>query len=178
MDWMNQTLEAPREGGGNSLLAPGLGNYTVVSAEVATNKWNGRNQLDYRITGPGGSTTESVPLEPWDPAKVDTFVKMFTNNLGNLGIDVEGKTPVQILATLEDDARTLAGNVIECNVVHSDRKPKPDGSHLKDDGTPWQDQKVYINRLVSRAPQAAPAPAMTGVAAAFDPFTPDSADPF
>lgn len=165
MSWQNTTLEAPREGG-NALLTPGVGNYTITSAEAGPNQWNGRNELTLRVSGPGGSGKTTIPLEPWDTSdqsKIDTFLKMFNNGLGNIGIVTEGRTAVQVLAALPKELPGIAGNVVELNVVHSDRKPKPDGSHLKDDGTPWTDQKIYVNRLVSTGPaptaqaQAAPA---------------------
>lgn len=153
--WLSTTLDAPSEGGGNSLLPPGVQNVTITDAVAGENQYNGRNEVTLRISG--AKTT--IPLEPWDANKIDQFLKMFNNGLGNIGIETQGKTAQQVLGTLPQDLPGVIGNVIEVNVVHSDRKPKPDGSHLKDDGTPWTDQKVYINRLVSRGTGAAPATA-------------------
>lgn len=170
-DWMNTTLEAPREGG-NSLLPEGLNNYTIVSADIGANQWNGRNELTLRITSAAGSGKHTIPLEPWDSAKVDTFLSIFNNSLGNIGIETEGKTPVQILATLEQDIAGVFGNVIEVNVKHEAQKSKPDGSHLREDGTPWMNAKSYINRLVTkRGPEAEFEKQPVGVAApaGFDP---------
>ena len=170
-DWLDTTLDAPREGG-NSLLNPGVGNYAITEATIGVNQWNGRNELTLRISGSGGSGKTTIPLEPWSADALDTFMRIFNSSLGNIGIAVEGRTAKQVLAALPKELPGVVGNIIEINVVHSDRKPKPDGSHLKQDGTPWTDQKEYINRLVKASdPAPVAAPAMAGVAApsGFDP---------
>jgi len=153
--WMTTTLAAPRAGGGG-LIPAGVNNFKITDARTEVNKYNGRNEAVLRFAGEEGGGQSTIPLEPWDSNKVDTFLNIFNNSLGNIGIEVEGKTAQQVLGTLEKDLPGIIGNIVELNVVHSDRKPKPDGSHLKEDGTPWQDQKVYINRLV-KAGDGAPA---------------------
>lgn len=151
--WMTTTLSAPRAGGGG-LIPAGVNNFKITDARIEVNKYNGRNEAVLRFTSEAGGGQSTIPLEPWDQNKVDTFLGIFNNSLGNIGIEVEGKTAQQVLGTLEKDLPGVIGNIVELNVVHSDRKPKPDGSHLKQDGSPWQDQKVYINRLVKRGDSA------------------------
>lgn len=174
--WMTTTLDAPSEGGGYSLLPAGINNYTIKNAEIVANKWNGRNEVVLTISCPEGSGKTDIPLEPWSADAVDTFLKVFKNGLGNIGIPVEGKTPQQILATLTTDLPKVIGNVVEFSVEHKTRKAKPDGSHLKQDGTPWMDAKAYINRLVQRGTGLAPSgqtaaaptdPGMSALDAAF-----------
>jgi hypothetical protein len=170
--WMTQTLSAPSEGGGYSLLPAGLNNFTIRHAEIVQNKWNGRNELELTISSSEGGGKHAIPLEPWSADAIDTFLKVFNNGLGNIGIPVEGLTAQQVLAKLPTQVAGLVGNVIECNVLHQPRKPKADNSHLKDDGTPWLDAKCYINRLVSTGPAptaqaAAPSSEMAALDAAF-----------
>lgn len=150
--WMSSTLDAPSEGGGFSLLPAGLNNYTIKDADIRVNPWNSRNEVLLRLSSPEGSGEHTIPLEPWDMNAIDTFLKVFNNSLGNIGIPVQGLTAQQVLANLPNTLPTVIGNVIECNVLHEPRKPKPDGSHLKQDGTAWLNAKCYINRLVARGP--------------------------
>lgn len=165
--WMTATLDAPREGGGG-LLPEGVNNYTITDATVGANQWNGKNEVTLRINCPAGGGKTNILLEPWDMNKVDDFVKRFTNDLGNIGIETQGKTIAQVLATLPQDIKSVIGNVVEFNVKHSDRKAKPDGSHLKDDGTPWKDAKAFINRLVAKSGAPAAAATVDPAAAALD----------
>ena len=60
----------------------------------------------------------------------------------------------QFLEQAEDFAAKLIGEVVEAKCV--DQKPRPDGKHLKDDGTPWQNW--YINRGLGEDGKAAAAP--------------------
>ena len=162
--WMTTTLSAPRAGGGG-LIPAGVNNFKITDARIEVNKYNGRNEAVLRFSGEEGGGQSTIPLEPWDQNKVDTFLNIFNNSLGNIGIEVEGKTAQQVLGTLEKDLPGVIGNIVELNVIHEDQKPKPDGSHLKQDGTPFKNQKVYINRLVKQG-EGAPA---AGGAGGFSP---------
>lgn len=154
-DYLNTTLGAA-SGGSNSLLPTGIRNFEISSADIVENKYNGRSELTVTFNSEAGSGRERFMLEPWSTEQkaIEQFISMVTNNLGGLGIQTEGRTLREVLGALPQEKNQLIGSVVELKVEHKDRKPKPDGSHLKDDGTPWQDQRVYVNRVVKEAPAA------------------------
>lgn len=164
-NWMDSTLAAPSEGG-RTMLPEGVGNFTISDARIEVNRFNGRNEAVLRLAGERGGGQHTIPLEPWSADAIDTFLRIFNNSLGNIGVPVEGRTAKQVLEQLPNTLAATIGNVVEMNVIHEDQKPKPDGSHLKEDGTPWKNQKAYLNRLVSEKGAATGGP-MAALDAAF-----------
>lgn len=177
--------------GGPALLPPGTRNFTMVSATPQVNEYTGRRQIVFTMNSVEGGGKVEVDLEADAQYQdiVNGIIKSCAMALGFEPTNGDADLHQVILPEFIQKLPTLAGTVVELNVVHSEYQRKgKDGFPMVDEATGQpvmgKRQKVYWNKLVQRgngAPQAAAPVTPAGFSPSdFQPVpnTPDEDIPF
>jgi hypothetical protein len=158
-----QTAKIDKAGYDNSPFPEGTYNLIVKDSKIIDNK-DGQPVHKMMLEIVGGDTA-GRKVWPYSPnlTSVDGVLSMAKNVRAILGDVVpgnktdDGQFEIALDAFLdeaEEFAAKLIGEVVEAKCVNS--KVKADGSHLKDDGTPWQNW--FINRGLGEDAKKAAAP--------------------
>ena len=145
--------------GGGGLLPKGVRVYDITKArvEVSTRGAKLRELVIGLADSEGHSGETTVALEPFDksPRGVELWESLFKGAAQGLGFTpTAGHLPmVDIANEFASWVPTsgLVGSTVEAMVKHVESKPKPDGSHLKDDGTPFVNHRVTFRGIVGAA---------------------------
>ena len=155
-----QTAKVDKNNFDNSPFPEGIYTLKVTDSKIATNK-DGQpiHKMTLEVIGGPKAGRKVWPFAP-NLTSVDGVLGMVKNVRSILGDVVPGEKTDDgqfevaldaFLESAEDFAAKLIGEVIEAKCVNS--KPRADGKHLRDDGTPWQNW--FINRGLGEDGKAA-----------------------
>lgn len=138
-----------KEAKGGAMLPEGTRMYTVTACRPEVNKRTERREAYIAVTSSEGSGAFEIPLEPWDENARDTWEKVFKGQAQGLGfVPTNGDTVPLHVAVTEFTTQylpSLLNAQIELSVYHVA------STKLKDDGTPFLNQRVYCNALLSKS---------------------------
>ena len=147
----------------NSPFAEGVYTLKVTDSKIVESpEGNPKHKMTLEVVSGDMAGRKAWPYSP-DISTMDGVISMVKNVRAILGDVVPGDTTSdgqfevkadEFVGNAEEFAARLIGEVVEAKCMN--QKARADGSHLKDDGTPWQNW--YINRGLGEDGKAAATP--------------------
>ena len=147
----------------NSPFPEGIYTMKVTDSKIVESPEGApKHKMTLEVVSGDMAGRKAWPYSP-DISAMDGVISMVKNVRAILGDVVPGDTTNdgqfevkadEFVGNAEEYASRLIGEVVEAKCMN--QKVRADGSHLKDDGTPWQNW--YINRGLGEDGKAAAAP--------------------